>query len=537
MPIQTGPRRKIDGLYLEDYTTSFGQALSAGIEQAFVTNPTPSVLRSGQIDEVSGAAAIDRATRLDPLGTNGMLDRANEEARKDLVSPEALNEEYGDLGLTFSSPTKRGVAEILAERKRAEIRRQSIMERGPGGVTFGAANLGAGLLVSLADPLNIASAFIPVVGEARFAVWAERFGTNTARFARGAVEGAVGAAAVEPIVLGAAMQEQADYGMMDSALNIAFGTVLGGGLHTIGGAVADRLARDFRTEVPSMSERVSAASHTTREATLRTAIAQGMEGRPIDVEPILATDRAFADFAGGADTALGRVLEARDTATIRSVATPEEAAQAVSRAENPEVARQIDEQTRRIDDLDRQIAEREAGPEVPQSPEPSPQARQEVENLTGEKPKTLKQLRSERTRAQKQVDRLRKEIAATPETQVRSPEAQAVTERLVGRRVGKTIDIPEAARRMTSAKPEDLGGTVADYRASALADERLKEAPDGYDTVEDAEQALADTMELVDELNQALDRELDLQAADAEIADAKALGRGAEAAANCMLRR
>ena len=533
MPIQTGPRKQLEGLYLEDYSTSLGDYLGARAEESFARSPVPSLVRGLELDQ---AAEINRTpTSTARSGRAAIMRRPGEEEQQDLVSPEDLNQEYGDLGLTFSKPTKKGVAEILAERKREEIRRQSIVERGPGGIVAGTLGLGTDFLVSAMDPLNIASAFIPVVGEARFAIWAERYGVTAARVARGSVEGAVGAAAVEPVVLGAATQEQADYGMMDSALNIAFGTVLGGGLHAVGGAVADRLARDFRTEAPSMSERVSAASHATREAALRTAIAQGMEGRPIDVEPILATDRGF--MGPETDTAIGRVMGARESAMIRSVPSPEEAAQAVARAENPEIHKQLDEQTKRIEELDRQIAERATQPEVLQSQEASPQARQEIANLTGEKPKTLKQLRTERTKAQKQVEKLQQEVAAKAEAPVRSPEAQAVAESLVGRQVGRTIALPEAARRLASAKPEELGGTVADYHASELADERLKEAPEGYDTVEDAEQALADTMELVDELNQALDRELDLQAADEAITDAKALGKGAMAAANCMLRR
>ena len=59
------------------------------------------------------------------------------------------------------------------------------------------------------------------------------------RLKRGAIEGAGGALLLEPLVYGAAQRIQADYDLYDSLLNVAFGTVLGGGLHVGAGKLRD----------------------------------------------------------------------------------------------------------------------------------------------------------------------------------------------------------------------------------------------------------------------------------------------------------
>ncbi|HBM7739289.1 TPA: hypothetical protein LZ417_005308, partial [Escherichia coli] len=109
------------------------------------------------------------------------------------------------------------------------------------------AQIAASLGASLLDPLNIASAFVPVVGEARYANLLARaaspLGRAGVRAGVGALEGAVGAAIIEPLPLLAAAQDQTDYGLSDSLANIALGGLLGGGLHTVGGAISDALKR------------------------------------------------------------------------------------------------------------------------------------------------------------------------------------------------------------------------------------------------------------------------------------------------------
>jgi len=177
------------------------------------------------------------------------------------VDRNELNKEYQDLGLYFKEDEFQSVVDIMVEKKEAERERQSIIQRGPAGswnpfsagFYVGAAKFGTGLAVSMLDPINIAASFVPVFGQARFAALAARQGLRTARLTRGAVEGAVGAALVEPIVYSAAKRVQADYGAADSLLNITFGSILGGGLHVGIGKLKDIKTvakyKNFRTKV------------------------------------------------------------------------------------------------------------------------------------------------------------------------------------------------------------------------------------------------------------------------------------------------
>ena len=134
------------------------------------------------------------------------------------VDRQELNKEYEDLGLYFKEDEFQSVVDIMVEKKEAERERQSIIQRGPegswnpfsSGFYVGAAKFGTGLAVSMLDPINIGASFIPVFGQARFAALAARQGLRTARLTRGVVEGAVGAALVEPIVYSAAKRVQAD---------------------------------------------------------------------------------------------------------------------------------------------------------------------------------------------------------------------------------------------------------------------------------------------------------------------------------------
>ena len=237
-----------------------------------------------------------------------------------------MNKKYSNLDLFFDQDEKQSTVDILVNRKTLERERQSIIARGPegsfnpfnSGFYTGGAKLGTSLAVSLADPINIASAFIPVVGEARFASLVARQGLTKARGIRGVVEGAVGAAAVEPIVLTAATAEQADYGLMDSFLNVTFGSIIGGGLHVGAGALKDfrtrrafedrveaarnaagitdgedpavNLYKEYYPETSRVMKELAETDPETRRLLLTRALADLIEDNPVNVKPIADLD-------------------------------------------------------------------------------------------------------------------------------------------------------------------------------------------------------------------------------------------------------
>ena len=205
-------------------------AMESGYDQYAVT-----------LGDVLGATAEETWAR-NPLSSTADLiglEVAEKNENSLLIPKEDLNKKYGDLGLSFEEDEYQSVVDIMVQEKEAELERQSIMARGPQGLGVGIAKFGVGLGVSMLDPINVASAFIPVVGQARMAQMVAQQGFTKARFARGVKEGAVGAAVVEPVVAWAANELQADYGLADSFLNITFGSILGGGLHIGAGKLKD----------------------------------------------------------------------------------------------------------------------------------------------------------------------------------------------------------------------------------------------------------------------------------------------------------
>ena len=219
----------------DQYKTSLFESLGAVASDNWNFNPAFSIKN---MFNIGSASTESREAGLLPIDKN------------------LLNEEYRDLGLFFERNEYQSVVDIMVDRKKKERERQSIMERGPkgswnplsGGFYVGAAKLAVGIGTSFLDPINIGASFIPIYGQARFArsiAKAKGMGTKSAkafrntRLKRGAVEGAGGALLLEPLVYGAAQRIQADYDLYDSLLNVAFGTVLGGGLHVGAGKLRD----------------------------------------------------------------------------------------------------------------------------------------------------------------------------------------------------------------------------------------------------------------------------------------------------------
>jgi len=162
-----------------------------------------------------------------------------------LTKDQYMESEYYRPGIQVGDDgIKEGLAKLLAERKDKRDSFNLTLNASRGGFGLGAAQFGVGLVGSLIDPLNIASAFIPTLGAARAATLAAKFGKNGGRFMTGVMDGMVGAALLEPLVIGAAAAEQdQDYNLMDSFLNVAFGGALGGGLHVGFGKISDRIER------------------------------------------------------------------------------------------------------------------------------------------------------------------------------------------------------------------------------------------------------------------------------------------------------
>lgn len=293
IPLQHGAVQ--DDPYLRErgldffYQPSFGETLGAFRDTAVTENPVSSYFRYTELrDAREGRPAVMR---------QGIVYQEATEPDSPYVTADEANERAGHLGLSFDAPIPERALDIMMERKGRENQRNFVLARRSRDLGTTTAGFLTALAVSALDPLNVASAFVPVVGEARFALWAERLGKTSARLARGGIEGAVGAAIVEPIVYGAAQYEQADYTYLDSLINVGFGTVLGAGLHAGGGRIGDAVSarRESRRLADQWGPYIRPETH---EAAMRASVGQMAEGRPVRIDPILRDDPNFAVRSG-----------------------------------------------------------------------------------------------------------------------------------------------------------------------------------------------------------------------------------------------
>lgn len=155
-----------------------------------------------------------------------------------MLDPEEANSLYGIKGrLKFDSPIREKAAQLMYQRKYGEIYRQQVLSQGT--TMQNVSGFGVGMAASLLDPLNVASMFVPIVGEARLAQTLGSLG----RFAKPAARGILGAAETGVVV--AALQGptalllneyQADYDMTTALRDTAFAAAAGGVLRvSIGG--------------------------------------------------------------------------------------------------------------------------------------------------------------------------------------------------------------------------------------------------------------------------------------------------------------
>lgn len=188
-----------------------------------------------------------------------------------MLSPEEANEQYGlDGDLQFNTQIYESAASLMMRRKLAERERMQIINDGisHGGIGRQALGIGTGFVASFLDPINFASAFVPIVGVSRNVERLRQAGASSLRIklaqglvdesaitslvgkniaaqriTTGAIEGAVGQALVEPLVLLPALQEQANYDLNNSLTNLGFGAIFGGTIHFAFGKLGDYWAQ------------------------------------------------------------------------------------------------------------------------------------------------------------------------------------------------------------------------------------------------------------------------------------------------------
>ncbi len=266
--------------YAEDRAVSmtdpgFNRYIQAVGEEAGSHNPVPSLARTAE---------------------DAYLDTQGEQ-----LQPDVLNQKYGIAGrFQIDRPMTDVLAKSLYERKKTEIDRQSVIERGGNGLFRQGAGLVTGFATTFMDPLNVGLAFVPALGEERIAAGlGMTLDTIRARAGVSALVGGVQAGVAELPVWYQARQEYADYTAADSLTNIAFGVGAGGVIGTLGGV--------YRNWIKNLN-------HEDAAALKRAAIAKMADGEPVHLDQVLDLN----DNVISKEIELGRKLTSEEKAHLVS---------------------------------------------------------------------------------------------------------------------------------------------------------------------------------------------------------------------------
>jgi hypothetical protein len=559
---------------LDDVVTGQFDAAEASFDQAMFENPTSAVRRISELNREEHGAVISPA-----YPAYGIEER-RAEPETPLLTAQQARERIKEEGLDLSvddAGIRAGALEVLIERKREETKRKFILGNAPASTV--PVQLLAGFAASAIDPINVASAFIPIVGEARYASLLARAGTSVAgraaiRAQVGAVEGAVGAALVEPLILYASARDQADYDMTNSLLNVAFGGVLGGGLHSAGGLVGDmrrgNLLDDVKAEVPAVEVSANAPRATAQEFALRVdedpmlalrdSLERGIEadrvrlaedagrqarealapdiraelteiaaGRVPNAPALRAERVAIQERLDSIDSTLGERIESLRRGGANPVEAVATARQSIAEERKRLTARQAELET--ATDAPRQAEIARSDLEALQRGEIPQRYQSRIDEEVGRIASAFDLRQTARAKAEAAPWQVR-------DTALRAAVAQAVTGKPID--VEAIFDLADPAKRAaalqrikepveTVADPEgELAGYAADETANAL---------DGTDLA-GAERMLADELAITEEMaaQVGLDIAPYMREANALSADAETYAAAYRAAALCQLR-
>ena len=562
---------------LDDVVTGQFDAAEAAWDQQAFENPVAAARRLAQLDEAEQGRVVRPA--MTARGYTSPAVRAEPETP--LLTAEQARARIKEEGLDLTvddAGIRAGALDILIERKREETKRKFILDNAPASTV--PVQLLAGFAASVLDPINVASAFVPVVGEARYASMLARAGQSVAARAAvraqvGAVEGAVGAAMLEPLILYASARDQADYDLTNSLLNVAFGSAMGGGLHSAGGLIGDlrrgNLLDAVKAEAPEVAPSVTATPRAAAQEFALRVDENPMLALRDSLERGIAADRLrLAEDAGRqarealipeiraelSEVAAGRLPNVRDlrteqAAVQRSLDTLDDTfkarakefqGQRMSRKQAERAARDaIAEERQRLNE---RKAELESATDVNRQAEI---ARGELNALQrGEIPQRYQErIDAETNRIASAFDlrqTARSKAEAAPwqvrETALRAAVAQSVTGRPVN--VEAIFDLADPAKRAAALQRikepvetvVDPEGEIAGY----AADETAKML-DGTD-LPGAQKMLEDELALTEEIaaQAGLDVAPYLRDANALAADAETYAAAYRAAALCQLR-
>lgn len=306
-PIVGGP--------LEDDTsapvrTTLGESLGATATQAWNALPTVGLSRQAQYQAMRGSApTADYTAGIESAPYNPDTEDLPHTIQNQPIDPETINAQVKRAGATltpFTHPESQPVVDAMIAENRRSQKAASVIANSAAGIIATPARFAVGALVSLADPTNDMAMMIPGAPEAWAARAIEEAGGGVlartgVRAGVGALQGAAGMAALQPLAAVQASQDHEDYSWGEALRNVAFGAAIG----TAGGALHGILSR---------------AGPETTEVVAKAATAQVMADAPrgVDVEAILDHDTAPATADQSARDMASRAQNPTDPELVRT---------------------------------------------------------------------------------------------------------------------------------------------------------------------------------------------------------------------------
>ncbi len=210
--------------------SGLGESLLSSLKQGFEEGPVMSGYRFAQADALAN----------DP--NSAVVSKSDADERLKQYGVKSIN-------VPETGVTQAFLDHVVAERKDS-LARQQIAASAPSGWVATPLNFTASLAGSMADPGNVALAFVPFAGEARAASMLGRFGE---RFVAGSRLGAAQAVATVPFTAMAAAADGDDFTYGNALESTFFNTLAGGLMHAGGGVISD-LVRPRRAAEPAAAE-------------------------------------------------------------------------------------------------------------------------------------------------------------------------------------------------------------------------------------------------------------------------------------------
>jgi hypothetical protein len=266
---------------------------------------TLGIMRAGQRGASPGSSTVDQAIASPqgapdlmggyvPSDLNSFATPPPAQQKANLIPADEANKKYAPPGTKIADkPIDESLAQTLGQQKAAQIEREGVLKRYSENASL-PARLGMGVAAFIMDPLNAATAMVPGVGEEAIAA---KFGYATAReapllarvgirAAAGATAGVAAQAPLSALKFGFSQEEDGDYDIRSAMSDMAFSGMLGAAAHAgIVGPLSDMLHARKVGRIPP-DPTLSAPPQVRHEAT-GVGVSQLLDGRPLDVEPVL----------------------------------------------------------------------------------------------------------------------------------------------------------------------------------------------------------------------------------------------------------